>query len=63
MNNNDSLGSRTVKNKNKEILLEIALTLNKELFNENKISYKMFKYTEKNILKELKICSVSDAKH
>lgn len=47
MNNN------TVKNKNKEILLEVSLKLNKELFNENKISYKMFKYTEENILKEL----------
>lgn len=54
MNNNDSLRSKEAKNKNKEILLEVALTLNKELFNENKISYKMFKYTEKNILKELK---------
>lgn len=54
MNNNDSLRSKEVKNKNKEILLEVALTLNKELFNENKISYKMFKYTEENILKELK---------
>lgn len=54
MNNNDSLRSKEAKNKNKEILLEVALTLNKELFNENKISYKMFKYTEENILKELK---------
>ncbi len=43
-----------VKYKNKEILLEVALSLNKELFDENKISYKMFKYTEENILKELK---------
>ena len=47
--------SKELKNKNKEILLEVALTLNKELFNENKISYKMFKYTEDNILKELKL--------
>ena len=43
-----------IKIKNKEILLEIALTINKELFNENKISYKTYKYTEENILKELK---------
>lgn len=63
MKNNELIESKEVKNKNKEILLEVALNLNKELFNENKISYKMFKYTEKNILKELKICSVSDAKH
>ncbi len=61
MNNNDSLRSKEVKNKNKEILLEVALTLNKELFNENKISYKMFKYTEKNILKELKSRNLSGA--
>ena len=54
MNNNNLMRSKEVKNKNKEILLEVALTLNKELFNENKISYKMFKYTEENILKELK---------
>ena len=32
-----------------------------ELFNENKISYKMFKYTEDNILKELKSCNLSGA--
>lgn len=54
MNNNYLTGCKKVKNKNKEILLEVALTLNKELFDENKISYKMFKYTEDNILKELK---------
>lgn len=42
------------KEKNKKILLNVALHINKELFNENKISYKMFKYTEENILKELK---------
>lgn len=59
MNNNYLMGSKEVKNKNKEILLEVALTLNKELFNENKISYKMFKYTEENILKELKSRNLS----
>lgn len=53
------MGSKEVKYKNKEILLEVALSLNKELFDENKISYKIFKYTEENILKELKICNVS----
>ncbi len=53
--------SKEVKYKNKEILLEVALSLNKELFDENKISYKMFKYTEENILKELKIVNVSGA--
>ena len=59
MNNNYLMGSKAVKNKNKEILLEVALTLNKELFNENKISYKMFKYTEENILKKLKSRNLS----
>ena len=43
-----------IKSKNKKIILELALTLNKELFDENKISYKMYKYTEENIFKELK---------
>ncbi len=43
------------ENENKRIILEVALVLNKELFDENKISYKMFKYTEDNLLKELKI--------
>lgn len=54
MKNNDTLRSKKIRYKNKEILLEVALSLNKELFDENKISYKMFKYTEENILKELK---------
>ena len=53
--------SKEVKYKNKQILLNVALSLNKELFDENKISYKMFKYTEENILKKLKIVSVSGA--
>ncbi len=61
MNSNDIMRSKEVKYKNKEILLNVALSLNKELFDENKISYKMFKYTEENILKELKICNVSGA--
>ena len=61
MDSNDIMRSKEVKYKNKEILLNVALSLNKELFDENKISYKMFKYTELNILKELKICNVSGA--
>lgn len=59
MNNNYISINKAIKNKNKEMILEVALTLNKELFNENKISYKMFKYTENNILKELKSCNVN----
>ena len=59
MDSNDIMRSKEVKYKNKEILLNVALSLNKELFDEKKISYKMFKYTEENILKELKIVSVS----
>lgn len=61
MDSNDIMRSKEVKYKNKQILLNVALSLNKELFDENKISYKMFKYTEENILKELKICNVSGA--
>lgn len=61
MDSNDIMRSKEVKYKNKEILLNVALSLNKELFDENKISYKMFKYTEENLLKELKICNVSGA--
>ena len=61
MDFNDIMRSKEVKYKNKEVLLNVALSLNKELFDENKISYKMFKYTEENILKELKICNVSGA--
>ena len=59
MNNNSFFKIKEVIDKNKEIILEVALTLNNELFNENKISYKMFKYTEENILKELKSCHLS----
>lgn len=59
MDSNDIMRSKEVKYKNKQIFLNVALSLNKELFDENKISYKMFKYTEENILKELKIVSVS----
>ena len=58
---NDIMRCKEVNYKNKEILLNVALSLNKELFDENKVSYKMFKYTEENILKELKICNLPSA--
>lgn len=61
MNSNTIMRSKEVDRKNKEILLNVALSLNKELFDENKISYKMFKYTEESILKELKSWDVSGA--
>ncbi len=41
-----------IKFNDTEIVLEVALFLNKQLFDEQKISYKMFKYTEEHILKE-----------
>ncbi len=41
--------------KDKELILSLAVFINKELFNSDKISYKMYKYTEENILKELKL--------
>lgn len=53
MNKNVILNDK-MKIKNKIILLEVALILNKELYDENRISYKMFKYTEDNILKDMK---------
>ncbi|MBO5138396.1 MAG: hypothetical protein J6B89_02015 [Bacilli bacterium] len=55
MDFNNVIKSKEVRYKNKEILLEVALSLNRELFDENKISYKMYKYTEENILKEVKM--------
>ncbi len=54
MDFNDVIRSKEVKNKNKEILLNVALTINKELFDEKRISYKLFKYTEEKLFKELK---------
>lgn len=60
MDINNIMISKDVEDKNKEIILEVALTLNKELFNENKISYKIFKYTEESILRELKIYNLSN---
>lgn len=56
----DIMRTKEIKYKNKEILLKVALSLNKELFDDNKISYKLFKYAEGNILKDLKIYSVSN---
>ena len=53
MNSNDFFERKEGESKNKEIILRVALSLNKELFDENKISYKMFKYTEEALLKEL----------
>jgi len=43
---------KEVKCKIQTIFLEVALSLNKELFDDKKISYKMFKSTENSILKE-----------
>lgn len=54
MDSEGIMRSKEVKYKNKEILLEVALSLNKELFDENKISYKAFKCTEENILKQIR---------
>ena len=39
---------------NNKIYLEVALILNKELFEENKITYQVYKKVERQILKELK---------
>ena len=39
---------------NNKIYLEVALIINKELFEENKITYQVYKKVERQILKELK---------
>lgn len=36
-----------------KIILKVALVFNKKLYEENQISYQMYKYTEDNLLKEL----------
>ena len=37
----------------KDLILEVALVINKELYEENKITFKMFSQTEKEILTKL----------
>ncbi len=54
MGKNDFIRNFEIKTKNREIILNAALSLNRELFDENKISYKMFKCTEEALLKEVK---------
>ena len=54
MDNDDFLQSKEVKNKHRQIILEVALILNKELFDEKKITYRVYKFTEENILKKIK---------
>lgn len=44
---------------NKDIILKLALVLNKELFDSNKISFKLFKYTNEEILKKLNMSDVA----
>lgn len=61
MDSNQIIKNKEIKNKNKEILLNVALFLNKELFDENKISYKMSKYAEEKILKEIKNYSTNNS--
>lgn len=38
---------------NNNLLLELALFLNKEAFNDNKITYQLYKNTEELILKQI----------
>lgn len=53
--NEVNLQLNIINNFNHKILLELALYLNQELFNEHKISYQIYKYTESGILGELNI--------
>lgn len=50
---NSFIYNKVTNNKNNEIIIELALSINKELFNEHKISYKMFKLTEESLLRQL----------
>lgn len=36
----------------KRLILELALYINKKLYEEKEISYKMFKYAEQSLIKE-----------
>lgn len=54
MENNRIIMSNRVLDKNKEISLEIALYINKNLYEEQEITYKMYKYTEDIILRQIK---------
>ena len=38
---------------NNRIYLEIALLINKELYEENRISYQVYKWVENNLYKEM----------
>ena len=42
-----------MKSKNKKVIYELSLIINKEMLEDNYISYKTYKYTEDNILKKL----------
>jgi hypothetical protein len=42
---------KDIDNRNKEIINDVVLFINKELFEENRISYKMFKKVEDEIFK------------
>lgn len=53
MMQNSFIYNKVTNNKNNEIIIELALSINKELFNEHKISYKMFKLTEESLLRQL----------
>ncbi len=43
-----------IKRINDYLTVELALFLNKDLFDEKKISYKTYKYVEKHLLKRTK---------
>lgn len=46
--------NKKIEQKKEQLILEVVLILNKEMFNEDFISYKIYKQTEENILKKLK---------
>lgn len=49
-----------IENKNKFFILEIALLLNKELFDDNEITYQTFKTAENCLLNQIKNINSKD---
>lgn len=55
MEENMFINNNKIKKKNRQLILDIALFLNKEMLNEKKIPYQTYKRTEEALLKKEKI--------
>ena len=52
-------GDKNIKNKknidsNNQLYIELALAINKQMYDDNEISYNIFKITEDTLLKKVK---------